>query len=47
MRQISEAYSRIARSEEKRPARAVFRIEERTQLAGERQASSTRRWQSR
>ncbi len=46
-RQISVAYSRIARSEENRPARAVFRIEDRIQLAGERQAASTRRWQSR
>src|SRR5215510_8444826 len=44
--QIVRAYSRIARSDENRPARAVLRIDERTHLPGVRHRSSTLRWQS-
>ena len=41
-RQILSAYSEIERSDEKRPERAVFRIDERSHAERERHAVSTR-----
>ena len=45
--QIRSQYSRIARSEENFPARAVLRIDICIHLAGSRQAALTRSWQAR
>ncbi len=44
--QISLAYSRMVRSEEKRPMRATLRIAMAVQRSGSRQHSSTTVWQS-
>ena len=44
--QISRAYSRIVRSDEKRPMRATLRIAMAVQRSGSRHASSTATWQS-
>ena len=44
--QISSQYSRIARSEENLPARAVLRIDMRVQRSGSFQAALTRSWQA-
>ena len=45
--QMRSQYSRIDRSEENLPERAVFRIDMRVQRGGSRQAASTRAWQAR
>ena len=45
--QIFSQYSRIDRSEEKRPTRAAFRIAMRVHRAGSSQARLTWSWQSR
>jgi len=42
--QISSQYSRIARSDENFPARAVFRIDIRVQRSGSCHAALTRSW---
>ena len=44
--QIRSQYSRIARSEEKYPQRAVLSIDMRVQFSGSDQARSIRRWHS-